>query len=96
MTRLAGAAAVGVCLAMPALAAEEGTPGRRRTLEVSAAAGLGHVFRSEDQTYGDRVNAGGGIAAVHRSGFTLDLAADRTRSAAAGRSVPDCDGSTPA
>lgn len=78
MTRLACAAAVGGCLLLPSPGSAQDTPARPWTMEVSAAAGLGHVFRFEDQTYGDRVNAGGGIAIVHRSGFSFEIAADRT------------------
>ena len=48
------------------------------TPEISIAAGLGHVFRFEDQTFGDRANAGGSVAMVHRSGWAFELHADNT------------------
>ena len=48
------------------------------TAEISVAAGLGHVFRWEDQAFGDRFNAGGGIAIAHRSGWAFEWHADRT------------------
>lgn len=46
--------------------------------EVSMAAGLGHVFRFSDQTFGDRANIGGGVAIVHASRIALALEVDRT------------------
>jgi hypothetical protein len=48
------------------------------TPEVSVSVGLGHVFRWEDQTYGDRFNAGGGAAVAHASGWAIEWHADRT------------------
>jgi opacity protein-like surface antigen len=48
------------------------------TPEISLGAGLGHVFRWEDQTFGDRITAGGGVAMAHRSGWAFEWHADRT------------------
>ena len=41
---------------------------RRWTPEVSASVGLGHVFRFDDETFGDRLNAGVAVAIAHRAG----------------------------
>ena len=46
--------------------------------EVSFLIGLGHVYRWDDQTFGDRLNLGGSVSIRHRSGFALELEADRT------------------
>lgn len=43
----------------------------------SIAYGLGHVFRWEDQAYGNPPAAGAGIAIAHVSGWAFELAADR-------------------
>ena len=48
------------------------------TPEISLSAGVGHVFRWEDQAFGDRVNAGASVAVVHRSGWAFELHADNT------------------
>ncbi len=48
------------------------------TPEVSIGGGLVHVFRWEDRTYGDRTNAGGGVAIAHSSGWAFEIHADRT------------------
>lgn len=47
------------------------------TPEFSVAAGIGHVFRWEDQTYGDELNVGGAVTVVHGSRFGLEVEADR-------------------
>ncbi len=44
--------------------------------EVSASVGLGHVFRFDDQTFGDRLNAGAALAIAHRSGLVIELDAE--------------------
>lgn len=64
-------------LALPALAGAQDAPAAW-TPEVSIAAGLGHVFRWEDQTFGDRPAAGGGLAVAHRSGWVVQLDAHNT------------------
>src|SRR5262245_41695845 len=51
--------------------------GRQWTPEVSASIGLGHVFRFDDETFGDRLNAGGGVAIAHRSGLVIEFEVDR-------------------
>lgn len=43
----------------------------------SIAYGLGHVFRWEDQTFGDPPAAGAAIAIAHASGWAFEIAADR-------------------
>lgn len=62
-------------IAVPAISAAQS---RSWTPEISIATGLGHVFRWEDQTYGDRINAGAGVAIAHRSGWAFEWHADRT------------------
>jgi len=62
-------------VATPASAAGQS---RAWTPEISIATGLGHVFRWEDQTYGDRLNAGAGVAMKHQSGWAFEWHADRT------------------
>jgi opacity protein-like surface antigen len=47
------------------------------TPEISASVGLGHVFRYNDETFGNGLNAGGAVAIAHRSGLVIELAADR-------------------
>jgi opacity protein-like surface antigen len=47
--------------------------------ELSVGVGLGHVFRFEDQTFGDRLNLGVSVAMVHRSRFAFELEASKTR-----------------
>ena len=47
------------------------------TPEVSASVGLGHVFRFDDETFGDRPDAGVAIAITLRSGLVVELAVDR-------------------
>jgi hypothetical protein len=48
------------------------------TPELSVSAGLGHVFRWEDRSFGDRANVGGGVAISRPSGWALEIAGDRT------------------
>jgi hypothetical protein len=50
---------------------------RRWTPEVSASVGLGHVFRFDDETFGDRLNAGVAVAIAHRAGLAIELDAER-------------------
>lgn len=78
MPRLACAAIIAVYLTASAAVSAQPSPAPGWTVEASAAAGLGHVFRFDDRTYGDRLNAGGGVAVVHASGLALEFAADRT------------------
>ena len=49
----------------------------RWTPEVSASVGLGHVFRFDDETFGDRLNAGVAVAIAHRSGLVIELDVER-------------------
>ena len=48
------------------------------TPELSGSAGLGHVFRWDDQSFGNRANVGGGVAVSHPSGWAIEIAGDRT------------------
>lgn len=48
------------------------------TPEVSIGGGLAHVFRWDDRSYGDRTNAGAGVAIAHSSGWAFEVHADRT------------------
>jgi hypothetical protein len=48
------------------------------TPEVSIGAGLAHVFRWQDQTYGNATNVGGGVAFAHSSGWAIEVHGDRT------------------
>jgi opacity protein-like surface antigen len=50
---------------------------QRWTPEISAAVGFGHVFRFDDETFGDPLNAGAAVAIAHRSGWAFELEADR-------------------
>jgi opacity protein-like surface antigen len=65
-------------LALAAVPAGAGAQSRSWTPEITLSAGLGHVFRWDDQTYGDRINAGGAVAIAHRSGWAFEWHADRT------------------
>src|SRR5262245_22554986 len=49
---------------------------RQWSPEVSASVGLGHVFRFDDETFGDRLNAGAAVALAHRSGPAIELEVD--------------------
>jgi hypothetical protein len=53
-------------------------PAPRFTREASFSVGLGHVFRYEDKTLGDRLNIGGSVGVFHRSGAGLEVEIDRT------------------
>ena len=48
------------------------------TPEVTIGAGVGHVFRWEDQTYGNPANVGGGFGLAHASGWAIEVHSDRT------------------
>ena len=67
-----------LCLSMMAVAPAAFAQSSSWTPEISLSAGLGHVFRWDDQSFGDRVNAGGGVAIVHRSGWAFEWHADNT------------------
>ena len=45
---------------------------------MSVGVGLGHVFVYEGDALGDRLNIGGSLAIVHRSGFGVELEVNRT------------------
>jgi opacity protein-like surface antigen len=45
--------------------------------EISAGIGLGHVFRFEDQTFGNPLNAGAAVSIAHRSGVVVEFEVDR-------------------
>jgi len=46
--------------------------------EASVGAGRAHVFRWEDQTYGNPANVGGGFGIAHSSGWAIEVHGDRT------------------
>jgi opacity protein-like surface antigen len=46
--------------------------------EVSLGAGIAHVFRWEDKTYGNPANVGGGFGIAHSSGWAIEVHGDRT------------------
>ena len=48
------------------------------TPEVSFATGMGHVFRYNDESFGNPLTAGGAVALVHPSGFAIEMLVDRT------------------
>ena len=48
------------------------------TPELSVGAGLGHVFRWEDQTFGDKGTAGAAVAIAHVSGWAFEIHGDKT------------------
>jgi hypothetical protein len=59
--------------AIPRPGSAQTHPSATWTREVSAGVGLGHVFRYEDQTFGDRPNISGAVAIVHRAGLGVEL-----------------------
>jgi opacity protein-like surface antigen len=65
-------------LVLAAVPEAAGAQSHSWTPEITLSAGLGHVFRWDDQTFGDRVNAGGAVAIAHRSGWAFEWHADRT------------------
>jgi opacity protein-like surface antigen len=65
-------------LAMAAMASVASAQPNSWTPEISLGAGLGHVFRWEDQTFGDPITAGGGVAIAHRSRWAFEWHVDRT------------------
>jgi len=67
-----------LAIVLIALAAPAAAAAQTWTPEVSIAAGMGYVFRFDDEGYGNHWNAGGGAALVHRSGFAIEFEADRT------------------
>jgi opacity protein-like surface antigen len=46
--------------------------------EISASAGLAHVFRWDDRAFGDVLSAGGAVAIAGDSGWVLEIHGDRT------------------
>jgi hypothetical protein len=64
--------------AIPGAASAQTNPSATWTREVSAAFGLGHVFRYEDQTFGDRPNISGAVAIVYRARLGVELEVNRT------------------
>ena len=71
-TRILLIAISALCLPAPGWAQAD-----RWTPEVSASVGLGHVFRFNDETFGDALTGGAALAIAHRSGLVFELAADR-------------------
>ncbi len=48
------------------------------TREATAGIALGHVFRFEDQTFGDQPNVTAGFALLHRTGLGVEVEMNRT------------------
>lgn len=67
--------AVAMVIALPSLVRAQATGWMP---EVSIGAGLAHVFRWEDQTYGNPANVGGGVGIAHSSGWAIEVHGDRT------------------
>jgi hypothetical protein len=71
-TRIALIAISTLCLAVPCLAQDD-----RWSPEISAGIGIGHVFRFDDETFGDPLSAGAAVSLAHRSGVVFELEIDR-------------------
>lgn len=69
---------IGSTVCVPAVGWAQPAEPARLTPEVSLILGLGHVYRWDDQVFGDRLNIGGSLAIMHRSGFALEFESDRT------------------
>jgi opacity protein-like surface antigen len=83
--RIAEAAAVAVALLIGDAESSWAQPGGSAwTPEVSAAAGLGHVFRYRDETYGDEPNLSGAVILRHARGLAFEIEANRTIGLTAG------------
>jgi opacity protein-like surface antigen len=72
------AVVVASVICAPALGSAQAQTMRRFTREVSISVGLGHVFVYEGDTIGDRLNIGGSLGIVHRSGFGVEFEMNRT------------------
>ena len=53
------------------------TQDRPWTPEISAGVGIGHVFRFDDETFGNPLDASAAVAIAHRSGLVIELQVDR-------------------
>ena len=62
----------------PGMAAAQASPQTTWRPEVSAGVGIGHVFRWEDQTFGNEPNLSGAFAMLHRDGFGMEVEANHT------------------
>lgn len=78
MKRTWAALAAAAAIAAPTTGWAQPTPTALWAREVSAGVGLGHVFVFEGDTVGDRLNIGGSLAVVHRSGVGVELEVNRT------------------
>jgi opacity protein-like surface antigen len=67
-----------VATAAPRSSAAQAPPDAGWSTEIHAGFGLGHVFRFEDQTYGDRSNVAAGIALRYRTGLGVSIELNRT------------------
>lgn len=65
-------------ISVPTTGWAQPTPTERFAREVSVSVGLGHAFVYEGNTLGDRLNIGGSLAIVHRSGFGVEFEVNRT------------------
>ncbi len=70
-------AAIAVVAISAGSAAAQSTPSSW-TREVSAGVGLGHVFRFDDRTFGNRPNVSAGVRLTHRTRLGVDVELNRT------------------
>jgi opacity protein-like surface antigen len=71
-TRIALMALSALSLATPGRAQDDRWAG-----EISAGIGIGHVFRFNDEGFGDPLTAGAAVSMAHRSGIVLELTLER-------------------
>jgi opacity protein-like surface antigen len=69
------ARAFAIVLSLPSFAWAQATGW---TPEISVGTGLAHVFRWDDQTYGNPADVGGGFGIAHSSGWAIEVHGDRT------------------
>jgi hypothetical protein len=69
--------AIGVIL-VPAISWAQPPLTARFAKEISVSVGMGHVFVYEGDTLGNRLNIGGSLAIVHRSGVGVEFEVNRT------------------
>lgn len=65
-------------ISVPTTSWAQPAPTARFAREVSVSVGLGHVFVYEGNTIGDRLNIGGSLGIVHRSGVGVEFEMNRT------------------
>jgi opacity protein-like surface antigen len=78
VTRTWAAVVATVVISVPVTSWAQPPPTARFAREVSVSGGVGHVFVYEGDTLGDRLNIGGSLAIVHRSGIGVEFEVNRT------------------